>query len=125
MSFKKLENKRKSANVKPLQQLLKILQFWECAVPYMGLHTYISLPSNSLTNIPVIVSHDYSVISLALNNIFALKNWAFDTYTLDRLILALVKGPVKRIERVKIAHSFLESVGGGGGVGLKNNDSKD
>ena len=32
-----------------------------------------SLPSNSLINFPAIVSHDYSVISLALNNIFCPK----------------------------------------------------
>ena len=34
---------------------------------------HVSLTSNSLINFPAIVSHDYSVISLALNNIFCPK----------------------------------------------------
>ena len=36
---------------------------------------HVSLPSNSLINFPAIVSHDYSVISLALNNIFCPKKF--------------------------------------------------
>ena len=72
-------------NLRPLQPSLKILQFWACAVPYMGCH--VSLRWNSLLNFPAIVSHDCSVISLALNNIFCLKNWAFNLYTLLSLVL--------------------------------------
>ena len=48
---------------------------------------HLSLASNSFISFPAIVSHDYSVISLALNNIFVLKKWAFDACTLLSLVL--------------------------------------
>ena len=43
--------------------------------------------THSSINFPAVVSHDYSVISLALNNIFCPKKWAYNAYMLLSLVL--------------------------------------
>ena len=65
--------------VKNVAEIAKITNYrgWSLASDEVCLEkTYglvMARPQNFLINFPAIVSHDYSVISLALNNIFGLN----------------------------------------------------